>query len=173
VPDLGEDAPGLGTLGPRRAVVDQGPLPLAGKTVVLAGCETSVGPVFRGEGVMSLARAFFSAGATAVVGTLDRARDDEAGRFFTAMYGSLGGGASIGEAVVAAKREAIRHGAPAAAWAGVVVLGDAQARPRGGEPLRVLPLVFAAGALVFVGFGAGRWWRRGGTVRGTKPPRGR
>jgi CHAT domain-containing protein len=136
-------------------------LPLAGKTVVLAGCETSAGPVFRGEGVMSLARAFFSAGATAVVGTLDRERDDEAGRFFTAMYGSLGRGASIGEAVVAAKREAIRHGSPAAAWAGVVVLGDAQARPRGGEPLRILPLVFAAGALVFVGFGAGRWWRRG------------
>jgi CHAT domain-containing protein len=66
-------------------------LPLVGKTVVLAGCETSAGPVFRGEGLMSLARAFFSAGATAVVGTLDRARGDEAGVFFASMYRALGG----------------------------------------------------------------------------------
>ena len=142
-------------------------LPLSGKTVVLAGCETSAGPVFRGEGVMSLARAFFAAGATAVVGTLDRARDDEAGQFFSTMYGSLGRGATIGEAVAAAKREAIRRRAPAAAWAGVVLLGDAQAQPRGGEPIGALPLVLLGGALVFAGLGTGRWWRRG---RGRNPP---
>jgi CHAT domain-containing protein len=144
-------------------------LPLTGKTVVLAGCETSAGPVFRGEGVMSLARAFFSAGATAVVGTLDRARDDEAGQFFTAMYGSLGRGATIGEAVAAAKREAIRRRAPAAAWSGVVLLGDAQARPRGGEALAVLPLVLLGGALAFAGLGAGRWWRRRPRGRRSRP----
>ncbi|HET6982039.1 MAG TPA: CHAT domain-containing protein, partial [Myxococcaceae bacterium] len=74
-------------------------LGLAGRTVVLAACETSAGPVYRGEGVMSLARAFFGAGATAVVGTLDRTRDDEAGAFFTAMYRTLGRGATLGEAV--------------------------------------------------------------------------
>ena len=135
-------------------------LGLAGRTVVLAGCETSAGPVFRGEGVMSLARAFFGAGATAVVGTLDRARDDEAGAFFSAMYRSLGRGASIGEAVVAAKREGIRHGAPAAAWAGVVLLGDARARPRAVEVPPLLPLGVAVVVLAFVGLGAGRWWRR-------------
>ncbi len=131
-------------------------LPLGGKTVVLAGCETSAGPVLRGEGVMSLARAFFSAGATAVVGTLQRAPDDEAGVFFTAMYRALGRGASIGEAVAAAKREGIRRGTPPAAWAGVVVLGDAQARPRtaGGAPLE--PLVLAGVGLTSAGLWLGR-----------------
>ncbi|HZW90208.1 MAG TPA: CHAT domain-containing protein, partial [Myxococcaceae bacterium] len=67
-----------GRLEPREI----GRLDLTGKTVVLAGCETSAGTVRRGEGVMSLARAFFSAGAASVVGTLNRARDDEAAAFF-------------------------------------------------------------------------------------------
>ena len=143
-------------------------LPLGGKTVVLAGCETSAGPVFRGEGVMSLARAFFGAGASAVVGTLDRARDDEASAFFTAMYGALARGTPLGEAVAAAKRDRIRRGAPAAAWAGIVLLGDAQATPRGREVAVVLPLVLVGMALAFAGVGAGRWRRarRGSRVGG-------
>jgi CHAT domain-containing protein len=136
-------------------------LPLEGKTVVLAGCETSAGPLYRGEGVMSLARAFFGAGATAVVGTLDRARDDEAGVFFSAMYASLGRGASIGDAVSAAKREGIRRRAPPAAWAGVVLLGDGQARPRGSERSVVIPLSLAGVALAFAGLGARRRLRQG------------
>ena len=135
-------------------------LPLEGKTVVLAGCQTSAGPVYRGEGVMSLARAFFGAGATAVVGTLDRARDDEAGVFFASMYRALGRGATLGEAVTAAKREGIRRGAPPAAWGSVVLLGNARARPRGASSTALVPLSLAGVALAFAGLGAGRWWRR-------------
>ena len=56
---------------------------------------------------MSLARAFFGAGASAVVGTLDCARDDEAGVFFSSMYRAMSRGVSVGEAVTAAKREGI------------------------------------------------------------------
>jgi hypothetical protein len=67
-------------------------LGLGGRTVVLAACETSAGAVYRGEGVMSLARAFFGAGATAVVGTLDRTRDDEAGRSSRRCTGGWGAG---------------------------------------------------------------------------------
>ena len=135
-------------------------LRLDGKAVVLAGCETSAGAVFRGEGVMSLARAFFTAGASAVVGTLDRARDDEAGALFTVMYRALGHGVTLGEALSAAKRERIREGAPAAAWAGVVLLGDASVRPR--EPEASVPgsLALAGVALTCAGVGAGQWWRR-------------
>ncbi|MGZ6098345.1 MAG: CHAT domain-containing protein, partial [Myxococcaceae bacterium] len=134
-------------------------LPLTGKTVVLAGCETSAGPVYRGEGVMSLARAFFSAGATTVVGTLDRARDDEASVFFTAMYRALGRGVSIGEAVTAAKREGIRRGDPPAAWADVVLLGDSRARPRADEGPGAFPLVLAGVVVAFAGLGTARWVR--------------
>jgi CHAT domain-containing protein len=134
-------------------------LPLAGKTVVLAGCETSAGPVYRGEGVMSLARAFFSAGAIAVVGTLDRARDDEASVFFTAMYRALGRGVSIGEAVTAAKREGIRRGDPPAAWADVVLLGESRARPRADEGPGALPLALAGAMVAFAGLRTARWVR--------------
>ena len=136
-------------------------LGLGGRTVVLAACETSAGPVYRGEGVMSLARAFFGAGATAVVGTLDRTRDEEAGAFFTAMYGALARGVTLGGAVVTAKREAIRRGAPPAAWADMVLLGDDGVRPREGGPRSPAPLVVLgvlfASAAVWVGR---RWWVR-------------
>jgi len=153
-------APGSASEDGRLEAREIARLRLDGKTVVLAGCETSAGPVFRGEGVMSLARAFFSAGATAVVGTLDRARDDEAGAFFSSMYAALARGATIGEAVTAAKRDAIHQGAPAAAWSGVVLLGDAQARPRAREPWSLLPLGLAVMATACAGVGVDRWRKR-------------
>jgi hypothetical protein len=120
--------------------------------------------VYRGEGVMSLARAFFGAGATAVVGTLDRTRDDEAGAFFTAMYGGLGRGATLGEAVAGAKREAIRAGAPPAAWASMVLLGDEGVRPRAAGPGGLVPMGLAGVVLAAAGVWAGRrvWGRRHG-----------
>jgi CHAT domain-containing protein len=135
-----------------------GRLPLGGKTVVLAGCETSMGPVFRGEGVMSLARAFFGAGAAAVIGTLDRAKDDEASVLFSGVYRALGRGVSIGDAVAAAKREAIVRGAPPAAWADVVLLGDAQVHPRGRDVPALVPLALTGAVVGLVGLGARRRW---------------
>jgi CHAT domain-containing protein len=134
-------------------------LGLRGRTVVLAACETSAGPVYRGEGVMSLARAFFAAGARAVVGTLDRTRDEEAGLFFSAFYDALRLGASVGDAVAVAKRERIRHGGPPAAWADVVVLGDADARPRERGISWLVPAAVGGLVLTLAGLGAGRRWR--------------
>jgi hypothetical protein len=152
-------APGAGEDG-RLEPGEIARLPLRGRTVVLAGCETSAGTVRRGEGVMSLARAFFSAGAVSVVGTLDRARDDESAAFFSELYLELGRGASIGEAMGSAKRRLISRGAPPAAWAEVVLLGDSLTRPRAREsPLGGLLLASAA-VVVFAGAVASRWRRR-------------
>jgi CHAT domain-containing protein len=99
-------------------------LDLSGRTVVLSACRSASGTLLAGEGVLSLARAFFVAGARAVVGNLWPVRDDEAAPLFEAFYRSLGKGKNLGEALLATRRDRARAGAPPAAWAGLVVLGD-------------------------------------------------
>jgi CHAT domain-containing protein len=110
-------------------------LDLKGRIVILSACSSASGTVLEGEGVMGLARAFFQAGAVGVVGGLWPLRDREAARLVDDMAIDLGRGASIGAALAGARREAIRTGAPAAAWAGLVLLGDGNFIPLpGGRP---------------------------------------
>jgi CHAT domain-containing protein len=118
-------------------------LNLGQKVVVLAACSTSSGPVRRAEGVMSLARAFFEAGAQTVVGTLAPVRDQESAALFDAFYHRMRGGMSVRQALREAKRERLRAGAPPAAWATVVALGNDEATPRAAEPARDWPLASA------------------------------
>jgi CHAT domain-containing protein len=146
-----------------REIVD---LYLKGRTVVLSACSTNTGAVLRGEGVMSLARAFFQAGANTVVASLWKLRDDEAAEFFDRFYDHLGRGLSVAASAHAAQREMIEEGAPAAAWAGIVVLGDGDAVPlpggRRGPALPVLP-VWAwslAGGVLLLAASAGLFWFR-------------
>jgi CHAT domain-containing protein len=130
-------------------------LPLAGQTVVLSACRSASGSVLRGEGVVGLGRAFFQAGSHAVVGSLWPLRDDDAARLFRSFYRGLSRGSSVGAALRGAQREAIRDGLPAAAWAGLVAVGDgsvapltAAAAPRAGVgPWLVAGVVAAALAL--------------------------
>jgi CHAT domain-containing protein len=104
-------------------------LPLDGKLVVLSACRSATGSVLAGEGVMGLSRAFFQAGARAVVGTLWTIRDDHAASFFQAFYASLARGQSVGTALQQARRLAIRVGMPSSAWSSVVVIGDDTVAP--------------------------------------------
>ena len=121
-----------------REIVD---LDLDGRVVVLSACSSNTGTLLRGEGVMSLARAFFQAGAHTVVASLWRLRDDEAADFFDRFYRHLGKGASVSGALQAAQRDLIERGAPAAAWAGIVVLGDGDMVPLpGGRKETAVPL---------------------------------
>src|SRR5262245_33280483 len=141
-----------------REIVD---LKLDGRIVVLSACSSNTGALLRGEGVMSLARAFFQAGAHTVVASLWRLRDDEAADLFDRFYRHLGRGASVAAALRSAQRELIAQGAPTAAWAGLVVLGDGDIVPLpGGRKGWDVPLWswgLAAGVLLF---GAGLVWQR-------------
>ncbi|MCP4654394.1 MAG: CHAT domain-containing protein [bacterium] len=132
-----------GLLQPRDIVK----LDLDGRVVVLSACQSVWGEVLRGEGVMSLARAFFEAGAEAVVGSLWPLRDEDAEMLFDAFYRHLGEGMSVAAALRAAQRDRLRVGAPAEAWAGLVVLGHGEVVPvpggRRGTPLGVWPWVLA------------------------------
>lgn len=144
-------------------------LHLKGALVVLSACRSASGTVLPGEGVLSLARAFFEAGAHAVVASLWPLRDDEAAALVERFYRHLATGAGTSAALRAAQLEAMEDGLPPAAWAGLVVLGDASLvattpLERGGMTTGALALTTTA-FLVLIGLVLGARRR----VRG-KPP---
>jgi CHAT domain-containing protein len=142
-----------------REIVD---LDLDGRIVVLSACSSNTGALLRGEGVMSLARAFFQAGSHTVVASLWRLRDDEAADLFDRFYGHIGRGLSVAAALQAAQRDLIAEGAPAAAWAGLVVLGDGEMvpLPGGRQGIAVPGWAWAAGVVLLLGLAAGWFWRK-------------
>jgi CHAT domain-containing protein len=104
-------------------------LDLRGRLVVLSACESADGALLSGEGPLSLARAFFAAGAGAVVATRWPLRDDDAAFVMERFYRALAAGDPVGDALRRARREVIDAGLPPAAWAGVTLLGDGSHRP--------------------------------------------
>ena len=145
-----------------REIVD---LDLGGRIVVLSSCRSATGVLLRGEGVMSLARAFFQAGSHAVVGSLWPLRDDEAAALFDRFYRHLGQGESVAAALAAAQRDGIAAGDPAAAWAGLVVLGDGDLVPlpggRRGPAVPQWALAAGAACLGLLAVAGAFAWRRG------------
>ena len=110
-------------------------LPLRGQLVTLAGCRSARGRILSGEGPMSLGRAFLVAGAGAVLGSLWELRDDEARQLFVRFYRHLAKGQSAASALALAQRELAAAGAPAAAWAGVVLFGEGGFRVEPTSPI--------------------------------------
>ena len=84
-------------------------LDLDGRIVVLSACQTAAGAVLSGEGVLSLARAFFEAGAHAVVGSRWPLRDVDAAALFDTFYRQLGQGVSLSGAQGYPGRSACRR----------------------------------------------------------------
>ncbi len=134
-------------------------LPLERKVVVLSGCRSASGTEVEGEGVLGLARGFFQAGASAVVGTLWPVRDDDMERFMAAFAAELHRGSTLSAAQRGAVQSAMRAGLPAAAWAGTVVLGDGDVAPvrNGRATSSITRLIAIAAALALAGF---LLWRR-------------
>ena len=54
--------------------------------VVLSGCETTLGELISGEGLMGLSRAFFEAGAGTVIGSLWKVQDSATAVLFDRFY---------------------------------------------------------------------------------------
>lgn len=104
-------------------------LDLTGRIVVLSACQTAAGVIQSGEGVLSLARAFFEAGAHAVVGSRWPLRDADGAALFDTFYRHLSVGASLAEALKSTQAEARAAGLPASSWAGLVLLGNGDLRP--------------------------------------------
>ncbi len=95
--------------------------------VVLSACETGLGEYQRGEGVVSLARAFSLAGAKSVVTTLWSVDDAATARMMQYFYKQLETGRSKDEALHAAKMNMLQEGGSNAFpfyWAACIPLGD-------------------------------------------------
>jgi CHAT domain-containing protein len=94
--------------------------------VVLSGCATGRGRVFRSEGAISLARACLVSGSRSVLTTLWPVADRTAAEFMRAFYDSLPAcGGEVAPALMEARRRLRANAAFASPfhWAGFVLYG--------------------------------------------------
>jgi CHAT domain-containing protein len=112
-------------------------LRLSSDLVVLSACQSARGLVLPGEGVESLARAFFQAGAKTVVATLWNVQDERAAELMDVFYMRLASGEAKADALRSAKLELLRRhpGLPPTLWAPFVLIGE----PDGVVPLAQPP----------------------------------
>jgi CHAT domain-containing protein len=89
-------------------------LRLDADVVTLSACRTAAGPLLNGEGLLSLGRPFFYAGARRVVGTLWDVNDASTAALMETFYARLNSGVPVAEALRQAKLSLIRG--PRAAW---------------------------------------------------------
>jgi CHAT domain-containing protein/tetratricopeptide (TPR) repeat protein len=127
-------------------------LDLTGKLVVLAACRSASGAVLGGEGPVSLARAFFQAGAPVVVGSSRPLQDEASTELMSSFYGGLARGLTVSSAMREARAARVGAGATAGAWAGLTVLGDGAVVPFPGSVPRshTAPVVAVAVAIAVV-----------------------
>lgn len=102
-------------------------LRLNAELVVLSACETGIGSYVKGGPMISLANAFFHAGAKNVVTTLWAIDDEKTMKLMILFYGNLSKGMTKGAALAQAKRDylTVHKGSEAQPyyWAGIVGFG--------------------------------------------------
>ena len=102
---------------------------LNAQMAVLSACNTGFGKLQRGEGVMSLGRAFAYAGVPSIVMSLWPAEDESTADLMGYFYEALAEGQSKDEALRNAKLRFLKEMPPSKHhpfyWAGFVVQGDA------------------------------------------------
>jgi CHAT domain-containing protein len=83
-------------------------LELPGSLVTLSACQTALGKLVTGEGIVGLTRAFFYAGANTVLASLWNVNDASTARLMTGFYEGLGRGEPIDRALRQAKLAFLR-----------------------------------------------------------------
>ncbi|MEL6865973.1 MAG: CHAT domain-containing tetratricopeptide repeat protein [Bacteroidota bacterium] len=126
-------------------------LPLQADMVVLSACETGIGELKRGEGMISLSRAFSYAGARSILTTLWPISDAQSHTLMNLFYTELKEGLTKDEALRKAKIQYLEQSREWLAhpyyWAAFVPLGDMSAiELEQGEPL----MKYALGLFIFI-----------------------
>ena len=120
---------------------------LKSRLTVLSACNTGSGRLQKGEGVMSLARAFLYAGCPAIVMTLWSVEDESSANLMIDFYKNLLSGYSKDEALRKAKIKHIQSADPLKAhpyyWLGYVSIGDQRA-------LYQTKTIYFVGIIVFI-----------------------
>jgi CHAT domain-containing protein/tetratricopeptide (TPR) repeat protein len=83
-------------------------LSLKAELAILSGCNTGLGELHRGEGLIGISRAFFYAGASALVVSLWPVEDESTALLMKSFYGHLGTGLNKSRALQQAKIDLIR-----------------------------------------------------------------
>ena len=94
--------------------------------VVLSACQTGLGRLFSGEGIVGLSRAFIYAGARSVVVSLWNVSDISTARLMKCFYKNIVSGVGNSAALRDAKLQMIRSGAEARHpyyWASFIIVG--------------------------------------------------
>ncbi len=104
-------------------------LELNADMVTLSACETGIGELKRGEGFLSLARAFFYSGAKSITSTLWKVNDASSAEVMGDYYEQLANGLSKDRALRTAKRTFLEKNSQNGLrhpyyWAGYVVSGN-------------------------------------------------
>jgi CHAT domain-containing protein len=96
--------------------------------VVLSACETGIGKLRKGEGIVSLSRAFAYAGAKSIFPTLWQVSDAKTAQLMKSFYKNLKKGMAKDAALRAAKLDYLKDSKGEAAhpffWAGMIGVGD-------------------------------------------------
>jgi len=98
---------------------------LASDLVVLSACETGLGRIVRGEGIMGLPYALYLAGNADAIVSLWPVLDGSTAEFMRRLFAHLRQGASHADALAAVKRESLRDPArrDPLTWAAFVLYG--------------------------------------------------
>ena len=103
-------------------------LKLNAQMAVLSACNTGVGKMQKGEGMMSLARGFIYAGCPSIIMTLWQVADQSSSKLMAYFYKYLKKGKSKPEAMRLAKIDYLKTADDITSnpyfWSGFVVLGD-------------------------------------------------
>ncbi|MDP4208691.1 MAG: CHAT domain-containing protein [Bacteroidota bacterium] len=103
-------------------------LKLNAPLIVLSACNTGSGKLHTGEGIMSLARGFFTAGAKSLVMTLWSVADKTSSKLMGDFYNNLAHKSSISDALCKAKLDYINESDEVTAhpyfWAGYIAMGN-------------------------------------------------